>query len=79
MLLFIANYISFILLPWVILHAITQIAHLWWPNVAISGWHDIILAGGRNIGSPLAGVDVLPTLNHHWKHWLAQRHVIIIW
>jgi len=37
------------------------------------------LAGGRNIGSPLAGVDVVPTLNHHWNQWLAQRHVIIIW
>ncbi len=45
---------------------ISQTAHLWWtnagpifvirwPNVGISGLHHVVLADGRNVGSPMAG------------------------
>ncbi len=59
----------------------SQIAHLWWtnfgptsairqPNVGIGGWHHVVLAGRRNVGSPS------PTSTHHRNQWLAQRYVI---
>ncbi len=35
----------------------TSIPHFWWTNVEI-----VVLASGRNVGSPLAGVDVDPPL-----------------
>ncbi len=37
-----------------------------WPNVGISGWHHVVLAG----------IDVGPTVTHHWNQGLAQRHII---
>jgi len=44
-----------------------------WPTSVIR-WNQWLAR--RHFGSPLAGVDVGPTLTHHWNQWFAQRHVI---
>ncbi len=39
-----------------------QITQYWWANVGSSCWSNVILAGGRNVGPPVANVNVGPTL-----------------
>ncbi len=42
---------------------VTQITHVIGPPLElISGWSNVILAGGRNVGSPVAKVKGGPTL-----------------
>ncbi len=52
---------------------LTQITHRYWANVGISGLTNVIFAGGRKVGSPVAKSKWWSNVGPTFAHSSVQR------